>query len=679
MLREVATPRNALAEKASCLQGPILVLGASGFVGANLMRSLYAARRDVYGTTTRRPAWRLDGLPDDRVRTVDLLVDSDLVALLALIRPRTIFHCVAYGAYSFETDSQLIYRTNFQFVTRLLPLLESQSIAVFVHAGSSSEYGDNAAGPGEEGPTAPNSDYAVSKVAASNLIYYHGKRKGFPCANLRLYSVFGPLEDSARLIPNLVRHGLEGKYPEFVNPSISRDFIYVDDVSEAFLDTALNLRAEDYGESFNIGTGCKTTIADIASAARRLFDIAEEPSFTMPERRWDVPEWYANIDKTRERLSWRPCTNFEDGLRQTIDWYKGLCDKDRYQRSSKIYGLDTVYSVSAIVACYRDNQAIPIMYERLKSTLTKLNVDFEIIFVNDCSPDDTEDVIRAISQSDQRVIGINHSRNFGSQSAFKSGMEIATKNACVLLDGDLQDPPELIEQFVALWRQGHDVVFGRRVKREAPFLMQVAYKAFYRAFDAFSYIKIPHDAGDFSLMDKKVVQAILSFPERDLFLRGVRAFAGFRQTGVDYVRPERMFGRSTNNLLKNIGWAKKGILSFSNVPLNMISFAGVSLLILSLILGLIQAGGKLLFPDLVPPGITTTLLLILFFGSLNFFGIGLLGEYLAKIFEEVKGRPHFIRRSVIKDGEVRTVSNVSRVADEPSSGGDRAGFSRRAA
>ena len=318
--------------------------------------------------------------------------------------------------------------------------------------------------------------------------------------------------------------------------------------------------------------------------------------------------------------------------RHTIDWYKALSDKARYQRSSKIYGLDTVYSISAIVACYRDNLAIPIMYERLKSTLTKLNIDFEIIFVNDCSPDDTEEVIRAISAErpprdrDQSLpefrLSVGLQERYGD--CLEERLRVARRR--------FPDPPELIEQFVAHWRRGHDVVFGRRVEREAPFMMQLAYKGFYRAFDAFSYIKIPHDAGDFSLMDKRVVQAILSFPERDLFLRDVRAFAGFRQTGVDYVRPERMFGRSTNNLFKNIGWAKKGILSFSNVPLNMISFAGVSLLGLSLVLGLIQIGGKLLFPDSVAPGITTTLLLVLFFGSLNFFGISLLGEYLAKIF-----------------------------------------------
>ena len=184
---------------------------------------------------------------------------------------------------------------------------------------------------------------------------------------------------------------------------------------------------------------------------------------------------------------------------------------------------------SDLIACYKDNQAIPIMYERLKATFTKLNIDFEIIFVNDCSPDDTEEVIRAISRNDRRVLGISHSRNFGSQSAFKSGMEIASKNACVLLDGDLQDPPELIEQFVQRWRDGYDVIYGRRVKREASLFMQFAYKAFYRVFDYFSYVPIPHDAGDFSLMDKRVVEAILRFPERDLFkgAGGVPTDSGF--------------------------------------------------------------------------------------------------------------------------------------------------------
>jgi len=283
-------------------------------------------------------------------------------------------------------------------------------------------------------------------------------------------------------------------------------------------------------------------------------------------------------------------------------------------------------------------------------------VDHEIIFVNDGSPDDSEEVIRAISQNDRRVQGISHSRNFGSQAAFRSGMEIATKNCCVLLDGDLQDPPELIEAMVARWREGYDVVYGRRVKREAPLPMQFAYKAFYRLFDYFSYVRIPHDAGDFSLMDKRVVEAVLNFPERDLFLRGVRAYAGFKQTGIDYIRPERMFGVTTNSLLKNIGWAKKGILSFSYVPLNLLSASGFLLLAITGLLVLLQIVARLLFPQAAPKGVTTLLIAVLFFGSLNLFAVSLVGEYLAKVFEEVKRRPHFIRRSLIKEGEVRFTS-----------------------
>jgi len=643
----------SLQQKIERLQGPVLVLGGSGFIGANVLRTLLQHRKDVYGTASRLPAWRLEGLPVRNVKVTDLLIDSNLDQLLDTVQPRTIIDCVAYGAYSFETDSQLIYQTNFNLVSRLLARLQKRQISAYVHAGSSSEYGYNASGPSEDAALAPNSHYAVSKVSASSLIYFYGKKLGLPCVNLRLYSVYGPMEDASRLIPTLVRHGLDKTYPELVHPNISRDFLYTDDAVEAFLDVAINLTETDYGESLNIGTGRKTTIAEAAELAKELFTIPTAPVFLMPSREWDLSDWYANIDKVRARIGWEPRTTFREGLHKTTEWFTSLPNRDLYLQASKRFGLDSKHSVSAVVACYRDGQAIPIMYRRLKDTFTKLNVDHEIIFVNDGSPDDSEEVIRAISQNDRRVRGISHSRNFGSQAAFRSGMEIASKNSCVLLDGDLQDPPELIESMLGKWREGYDVVYGRRVKREAPLLMQFAYKAFYRLFDYFSYVRIPHDAGDFSLMDKRVVQAMLSFPERDLFLRGVRAYAGFKQTGIDYVRPERMFGTTTNSILKNIGWAKKGIFSFSYVPLNILTAAGFILVGASALLILLQAAARLMFPRVAPKGATTVLIAILFFGSLNLFAISLVGEYLAKIFEEVKRRPHFIRRSVITQGEVR--------------------------
>jgi dolichol-phosphate mannosyltransferase len=207
---------------------------------------------------------------------------------------------------------------------------------------------------------------------------------------------------------------------------------------------------------------------------------------------------------------------------------------------------------------------------------------------------------------------------------------------------------------VARWKEGNDIVFGRRVKREATLFMRLAYKLFYRLFDAFSYLSIPHDAGDFSLIDRRAVKAILQYPERDLFLRGIRASVGFKQTGVDYMRPERMFGRTTNSFFKNVGWAKKGILSFSYTPLSLLSFFGTLLFLLSILLAAGQVASRLLFPSASPRGATTIILIIIFFGSLNLLGIAIIGEYIAKILEESKHRPHFIRKSIIARGETRS-------------------------
>ncbi|MNV51071.1 hypothetical protein D3C71_1431090 [compost metagenome] len=232
-------------------------------------------------------------------------------------------------------------------------------------------------------------------------------------------------------------------------------------------------------------------------------------------------------------------------------------------------------------------------------------------------------------------------------------MEIASKEAVVLMDGDLQDPPELIEAFVERWRAGADVVYGRRIKREMPVLLEACYRTFYRVFSAMSEVPVPKDAGDFSLIDRSAVYWLLQCRERDAFLRGLRAYVGFRQEGVDYVRPERMFGVSTNNWIKNIGWAKKGIFSFSRMPLHLLTAAGALATFGTVLLAIYSILMRVFEADSVPKGVTFLSLLVMFFGSFTLLGIGLLGEYIGKIFEETKARPAFIRRNLIVRGEVR--------------------------
>lgn len=301
--------------------------------------------------------------------------------------------------------------------------------------------------------------------------------------------------------------------------------------------------------------------------------------------------------------------------------------------------------LSAVITCYKDEQAIPIMHQRLTEVFVALGVDYEIIFVNDGSPDDAAVVLKELAARDEHVIAIEHSRNFGSQNAFVSGMQIATGDAVVLLDGDLQDPPELIREFYLRWREGNDVVYGRRTKREGSALLALCCRAFYWLFRRASAVPMPLDAGDFGLMDRAVVSELLALPEADQFLRGLRAWVGFKQVGVDYVRPERRFGRSTHTWWANVWWAKKAIFSFSFQPVEMLGYAGAALTALAS-LGLVhQLVDAARHPE-VPHGMALLIAFVVFFGSLNLLAVATIGEYLIKVVEETKRRPKFIRKSI---------------------------------
>lgn len=307
--------------------------------------------------------------------------------------------------------------------------------------------------------------------------------------------------------------------------------------------------------------------------------------------------------------------------------------------------------ISAVIACYRDAQAVPIMHERLVAAITGAGADYEIIFVNDGSPDNAAEVLAELSERDRKVVVVNHARAFGSQSAFTSGMRIATGDAVVLLDGDLQDPPEVIPKFVEKWREGYDVVYGERVEREAPLHMRKFYKAFYRVFRRFAYVDVPVDAGDFSLIDRRVVDAINAMPESHRFMRGLRAWVGFKQIGVPYVRPERMFGTTTNSFRKNLGWARRAIVSFSYAPLDLITGLALAIVAVSFVSLLIQLVLHIVEPSSAPRGLTTLIVLILFLGGIQLLCLAIIGTYLGHMYEEVKRRPPFVVESILNPPE----------------------------
>jgi glycosyltransferase involved in cell wall biosynthesis len=319
--------------------------------------------------------------------------------------------------------------------------------------------------------------------------------------------------------------------------------------------------------------------------------------------------------------------------------------------------------LSAVIACYRDAPAVPFMYERLTATFAGIGADYEIVFVNDGSPDDAREVLAELAGRDPRVVVVNHTRAFGSQSAFTSGMRIATGDAVVLLDGDLQDPPELISLFVERWREGFDIVYGVRVERETTAFMRRAYKLFYRVFRRLSYVNVPLDAGDFGLLDRRVVDALNGLPESHRFIRGLRAWVGFRQVGVPYVRPERMFGKTTNSFLRNLGWARRAIVSFSYVPLDLIAWLALAAVGVSFVGLMAQFVLRFADPSLAPKGFTTLIVGMLFIGGVQLLCLAIIGSYVAHIYEESKHRPSFLVESVL-NAPAPAASEVAPAAPE---------------
>jgi polyisoprenyl-phosphate glycosyltransferase len=310
-------------------------------------------------------------------------------------------------------------------------------------------------------------------------------------------------------------------------------------------------------------------------------------------------------------------------------------------------GVGSETRLSAVIPCYREAESIPVMHERLTAVFEGLGVDWEIIFVDSGSPDDTPRVLGELAARDRRVTAVHHTRAFGSQSAYSSGMRLATGDAVILMDGDLQDPPELIPTLVERWRDGYEVVYGERVAREGPTAMNAARKAFYRIFQRLAYVSMPIDAGDFSLLDRRVVDAVNRLPETHRFVRGLRAFVGYRQIGVPYERPERLFGRSSNNFLANMGWARRAIVSFSYAPLDLIGWLAFVTTAVALLAAVVEVVLKIVDPGAAPKGYTTLVVVILFVGGVQMICFSVIGSYMAHMYEEIKARPPYILDRVL--------------------------------
>ncbi|MBV9700909.1 MAG: glycosyltransferase family 2 protein [Candidatus Eremiobacteraeota bacterium] len=303
--------------------------------------------------------------------------------------------------------------------------------------------------------------------------------------------------------------------------------------------------------------------------------------------------------------------------------------------------------LSIAVPLYNEADNVGPLLDRLAIVAERLRAQFEIevVLVNDGSSDGTLQAIRSEMQRRSSIVLVNLSRNFGHQLAATAGLEIARGDAIVLMDGDLQDPPELIETFVQKWREGYDVVYAvRRSRRGESRFKLVTARAFYRVIKRLTKVSIPLDAGDFRLMSRRVVEALRRSPERHRFLRGMVSWVGFNQTAVEYDRDVRHAGTTKYPVTKMLRFAMDGITSFSDIPLRFASYFGFAVSAIAFVYALVVIGFKLF--SLKPPGYTpgwaSTIVAVLFLGGVQLMSLGILGEYLGRVYDEVKGRPLYL-------------------------------------
>ncbi|MGE0131037.1 MAG: glycosyltransferase family 2 protein [Blastocatellales bacterium] len=301
--------------------------------------------------------------------------------------------------------------------------------------------------------------------------------------------------------------------------------------------------------------------------------------------------------------------------------------------------------ISVVLPVYNERETLQELRSRLAPILEECaGGSFEVLFVDDGSRDGSDRIIDDFHASDPRFKAIHFSRNFGHQAALQAGLDAAAGDAVVLMDADLQDPPELLGKFIELWRQGNDVVYAVRKKRKEAVWKRAAYSVFYRTMRAISEIDVPLDAGDFCLMDRRVVDTLVALRERNRFLRGLRSWIGFKQVGIEYERDARQAGEPKYTLRKLVGLALSGYIGFSAMPLRLATWLGLAASLTGFLVAVWAVYTKLA-GIYSPRGWASTMAVIMFIGGVQLLMLGVMGEYLSRVYDEVRRRPLYIVRS----------------------------------
>jgi glycosyltransferase involved in cell wall biosynthesis len=383
-----------------------------------------------------------------------------------------------------------------------------------------------------------------------------------------------------------------------------------------------------------------------SKTANKLWDGASQSA---REKRPDVSD-FTNIPTEDPRAALQFCQSlarmFADGSSPAIN---------NTRRLQTVGGIKAAPStpehhpeLSVVIPVFNEEENITVLYSRLTAVLEDTHIDYEIIFVDDGSNDGSLNQLQNLSVQDKRVMIVELARNFGHQVSITAGLDFARGQAVAIMDADLQDPPEVLPEFIAKWRKGYDVIYAIREQRKERWLKRSSYALFYRLLRRVANIDIPLDSGDFCVMDRRVVELLRSMPERSRFIRGIRRWVGLNQVGLPFERHARYAGQSKYTIRRLVLLGLDGLISFSYLPLRFITFLGLSVSCLSIFLAFFYFLKKLLY-GLSPPGFATLVVSIFFLAGIQLVTMGVIGEYVGRIFEEAKRRPLYVLRRATRN------------------------------
>ncbi|WP_341915040.1 glycosyltransferase [Polaromonas sp. YR568] len=471
-------------------------------------------------------------------------------------------------------------------------------------------------------PAVAYTPYVLHKTRMEKLVGNTAKK----FLIIRLPQVLGLCDTETSLAKFLV-HSVCNRMDFELWENAKKNLIDIDDV-HSIVGEILKEK-QNLNKIFNVANPCEVTVLQLVRHVEEFFDVKARYRLVDKGTGYEI-----DVSDIRLILARLDIDFGERYIPRSLGKYFG-----HLRASSKL--------LSVIVPTYNNENGIWEFYRRTKAVLLSLapRFEYELIFVNDFSTDNTYSILETIAQSDPAVKLIDFSRNFGNQIGITAGIDYSRGELALIIDDDLQDPPEVINNFIAQWEQGYKVVYGVRPKRQGvnPVFKLVA-KLYYRIIGALSETDIPKDTGDFRLIDKVVINSLKLMREENRYYRGMVAWVGFSQIGVTYERDKRYAGVSTFSLKKYVNFAMNGLTSFTDKPLYFSSLVGVFITSISFILAILLVISKIIDPSISIQGWTSTTVIILFFGGIQLLSTGVLGIYISKIYREIKGRPLYIVR-----------------------------------